>query len=180
MHKLIIGAVTVAALLGAPAAAGAATAAPPKWTPVTDPLFSGQHNGSITLPATFCAFGVKVAVVANGELRNVTTLPDGTTVIKIMGPLVLRFTNKTTPSKTIVKDVSGFTTTVSPKGNITEQGAGASWFVIGPGGRKNTGEPGLVFTNGPVTVTAAVEASQETVQTFSVHGTQENGCALLS
>ena len=101
MHKLIIGAVTVAALLGAPAAAGAATAAPPKWTPVIDPLYSGQHNGSITLPATkVCAFGVKVAVVTNGELRNVMTLPDGTMVIAStlsMTDVTICFINIDTP-----------------------------------------------------------------------------------
>jgi hypothetical protein len=182
MRKLIIGAVTAAALLGAPAAAGAATAAPPKWTPVTDPLGAGHRDGSITLPATtYCAFDVKVAVVANGELQNVTTLPDGTTITKIMGPLVLRFTNDTAPRKAIVKDVSGSTTTtVSPNGNITEQGDGANWWGIGPVGRMNTGEPGLVFTYGPVTVTVALEAGEETVQTFSLHGAKENGCALLS
>ena len=183
MRKLIIGAVTAAALLGAPAAAGAATAAPPRWTPVTDPLGSGHRDGSITLPAaTFCAFDVKVAVVANGELQNVTTLPDGTTVTKIMGPLVLSFTNKTHPRKTIVKDVSGSTTTaVSPNGsNVTQQGDGANWFAIGPGGRMNTGEPALVFTYGPVTLTVTVANGVGTVQTFSLHGTQQNGCALLS
>ena len=53
MRKLIIGAVTAVALLGAPAVAEAATAAPPERTPVTDPLNSGSPNGSITLrPAT--------------------------------------------------------------------------------------------------------------------------------
>ena len=51
MRKLIIGAVTAVALLGASAAAETATAAPLQRTPVTDPLGSGSPNGSITLSA---------------------------------------------------------------------------------------------------------------------------------
>lgn len=185
MRKFFIAAVTAAALLGAPVVAGAATTAPPNWTPVADPLHSGHRDGSITLSAaTFCGFKVRVDVVTNGELQNVTTLPDGTTVTEVMGPLVLSFTNESaTPHKpTIVKDVSGsVTTTVSPDGShVTQQGDGANWWAIGPNGRKNTGEPALVFTNGPVTLTVIVANGVGTVQTFSVQGTQENGCTLLA
>lgn len=68
MRKLIIGAVTAVAMLGAPAAAEAATAAPSARTPVTDPLGSGSLNGSIILPTNRCGFLVDVAVVTNNEL----------------------------------------------------------------------------------------------------------------
>lgn len=178
MHKLIIGAVTAVALLGAPAATAAATAAPPGQTPVTDPLHSGSPNGSITLPAGHnCAFMVTIAVVTNNELQNVATLPDGSTVTKITGNLVLSFKNDTA-GKTTEKNVSGPTTqTVSPDGSSgTFQGEGPNWLAFGPHGQANTGEPGLVFTSGRVTMTFA----KGTAQTFSLHGTQENGCALLS
>src|SRR5215469_11195847 len=101
MRKLIIGAVAAVALLGASAAAEAATTGSLGRTPVTDPLGSGSPNGSITLPAGHnCAFAVGIAVVANNEFQDVSILADGTTVTKIAGKLVLRFKNDTT-GKTI-------------------------------------------------------------------------------
>jgi len=171
MRNLIIGAVAAAALLGVPAAAEAATADPP-WSPVTNPL------GPITLPAGHnCAFAVDVAVVTNNELQDVTKLADGTTVIQKKGNLVLSFTNDTT-GKTLEENVSGPTTeTDSPHGSSgTFQGAGPTWLAFGPHGQANTGEPGLVFTKGQVITTFANGATQ----TFSLNGTQQNGCALLS
>ena len=145
---------------------------------MTDPLNSGSLNGSITLLANHnCTFPVGIAVVTNNEYQDVTTLADGTTVQKITGNLVLSFTNENT-QKTIEKNVSGPTTrTTSPDGSSgTFQGEGPNWLAFGPHGQANTGEPGLVFTSGLVTVTSA----SGTAQTFSLNGHQDNGCALLS
>jgi hypothetical protein len=181
MRNLIIGAVAAAALLGAPVAAGAATADPP-WTPVTNPLNNptpgAPPNSPITLPAgRNCAFAVDIAVVTNNEFEQVTTLADKDTVTKIRGNLVLSFKNDTS-GKTLDEQVSGPTTeTDSPDGTSgTFQGEGPNWFAFGPHGQANTGEPGLVFTKGRVITTFANGATQ----TFSLNGTQQNGCALLS
>ncbi len=182
MRNLIIGAVAAAALLGAPAAAGAAAAdPPPPWMPVTDPTHSGSNvpNSTNTLPAGhFCPlFAVDVAVVTNNEFEQVTTLANKDTVTKIRGNLVLSFKNDTS-GKTLDENVSGPTTeTDSPDGSSgTFQGEGPNWFAFGPKGRANTGEPALVFTKGQVTTSFADGATQA----FSLNGTQENGCALLS
>jgi hypothetical protein len=177
MRKLIIGAVTAAALLGAPAVAGAATAPSPSHTPVTDPLHSGKANGSVTVPAgQSCKFAVGIAVVANNRFQDVTPLPDKSMLIKITGKLVLSFKNDTT-GKTIQENVGGPTTeTVSPNGSGAFQVTGPNWLAFGPTGQKKTGEPGLVFFQGLVTVTFA----NGTPQKFSLNGTQENGCTLLS
>ena len=179
MRKLIIGAVTAVALLGAPVAAEAATAVPSARTPVTDPLGSGSPNGSITLPANkYCVFPIGVAVVTNNEFQDVTTLADRTMVQKITGNLVLSFKNDTT-GKTIEKNVSGpSTTTTPPAGNVTFRGQGLNWLAFGPNGQLNTKEPGLVFTSGLVTV--MINPANGTAQSFSLNGTQENGCTLLS
>ncbi len=177
MRNLIIGAATAAALLGAPAVAEAATAAPP-WTPVANPLGGGSHHGSITLEAgSFCVFEVAVAVVANSELKQVTRLADGTTIMRLRGELVLGFKNETT-GKSIEENVSGpSTTTISPDGgSATFQGDGPHWLAFGPESKANTGEPGLVFTKGQVSVTYV----GITVRKFSLDGAQQNGCALLS
>lgn len=179
MRNLIIGAVAAAALLGAPAAAGAATADPP-WTPVINPVNSTPNappNSPESLPAGLvCAFGLDIAVVKNKEFQQVTTLADGTTVTRVKGNLVLSFKNDTT-GKTIEENVSGPTTlTVKPDGTSTFQGEGLNYFLFGPHSRMNTGEPGLVFTAGQITVTATGNVSK----TFSLNGTQQDGCALLS
>ena len=181
MRKLIVGAVMGVALLGAPAVAEAAPPPPPGWTHVTDPI--GCGSSTCTLPAgQFCKFAVDISIVANEEIQNVTTRADGTTVTKIKGLLVLSFKNDNPKGRKIVKNVSGSTTTtVSPDGShVTQQGDGANWWTFGPIGRMNTGEPALVFTYGPVTVAGIAAKGVLTAQTFSLHGIQENGCALLS
>jgi hypothetical protein len=179
MRKLIIGAFTAAALLGVPTAAGAATAASP-WQPLYDPLGCGATaTSSCTLPlpgGTFCAFNITAAVVTNKEFEDVTKLSDGTMVTQVKGNLVLSFTNDTT-GNTIKKNVSGPSTyTQNPDGSSTFQGEGLNWLAFGPGGQRNTGEPGLIFTKGQVTATF----QGPTAQKFSLNGTQENGCTLLS
>lgn len=180
MRNLIIGAVTAVALLGAPAAAGAASA--PRSAPVTDPLGSGSPNGSITLPAGHnCVFAVDIAVVANNELWNVTKLADGSKVTNVTGTLILKFKNDTT-GKTIKENVSGPTTrTVSAnRSSATFQGEGPNWLAFGPHAQAHTGEPGLVFTRGRVTMKFAAVKKVLTIQAFSLKGSQQNGCTLLS
>lgn len=184
MRNLIIGAVTAAALLGVPAAAGAATADPP-WTPVTDPLGSGSPNGSITLPeGHFCpTLTVDIAVVTNKEFQQMTTLADGTIVTRTKGHLVLSFKNDAS-GKTLQENVSGpstetFTPTSSTSGSGTFQGTGTAWNAFGPNGRHNTGEPALIFTKGNYTLTFVEANSVDTTQTYSLDGTQQDGCTLL-
>jgi hypothetical protein len=57
----------------------------------------------------------------------------------------------------------------------TEVGADNNWWAFGPKSRANTGEPGLVFTSGPV----ELQFTGNVVTRFSVFGSQVNGCALL-
>lgn len=121
-------------------------------------------------------FLVDVVAVTDKEYQDVTTLADGTTITNITGRLVLRFTNHST-GYSIVRNVSGPTTeTDHLDGTITFVGRGNNWFGIGPTGQKNTGEPGLAFTSGLATLQIASGA----VQTFSLSGTQVNGCKLLA
>jgi hypothetical protein len=128
------------------------------------------------LPTNRCGFPIDVEVVSNNEFEDVTTLADGTTVTKITGTLVLRFTNASTGS-TIVRNVSGPSTEIDhPDGTGTFIGEGLSWFAFGPVSQGNTGEPGLVFTSGLV----VLQIDSGFVTSFSLAGTQVNGCALLA
>ena len=132
--------------------------------------------GPFTLPANRCGFPIDVEVVSNNECQDVVTLADGTTITRITGRLVLSFTNTDT-GFTIVRNVSGPTTeTDHTDGTATFVGEGENWFGFGPTSQANTGEPGLVFTSGLVVLQIAGGA----VQSFSLHGTQVNGCELLN
>ena len=178
MRPIVIPGLLIATAVAMLAPAGSAQAA---RTPVMDPLGSGTPNGSITLPNNRCAFSVKIGVVTNKEFQDVTTLADGTTITKITGNLVLSFTNVET-SKAIVRNVSGPTTETDhfdAQGNFTGGtfvGLGPSWFGFGPISQGNTGEPGLVFTSGLATLGLGPHG----VTSFSLNGTQKNGCTLLA
>lgn len=164
MRRILIWGLMTAGVVAVLAPAGVAQAR----TPVTITPF--------TLNANRCGFSIDVGVVANNEYQDVTTLADGTTITKITGHLVLSFTNDVT-RYSIVRNVSGPTTeTDYPDGSATFVGKGPNWFGFGPHSQENTGEPGLVFTSGLVTLQIANGA----VQTFSLSGTQVNGCALLA
>ena len=136
-------------------------------------------NGEIFLPgAAVCGFDVDINVVENKEFATTTTLADGTTITNVTGRFVESYTNTTT-NKTVIRNISGpNTTTTSPDGtSSTFQGTGSNRLIFGPGGRRNTGEPALVFTTGPVFVTIL----GNTVQTFSLlTGRQENLCQTLA
>ena len=133
-------------------------------------------NQPLTLAPNRCGFPIDVAVVQDNEYQDVTTLADGTTITNVRGKLVESFTNHNT-GKTIVRNVSGPTTeTDYPNGTATFVGRGNNWFGFDPISQGNTGEPGLVFTSGPVTL----QIGSGGVTSFSLSGKQVNGCALLS
>jgi hypothetical protein len=173
-----VGAVALLAAMAALAASATSASAQSEWTPVTDPLGSGTPNGSITLPAGNCGFPVQIAVVANREREKVTPIgppsPAGTTLTQIRGKLVLSFTN-TNRAKTIVRDESGPTDTYAyPTGTGIETATGENWWGFGPRSQANTGEPGLVFTSGPVVLSFGGGA----VTAFWAER-QINGCSLM-
>jgi hypothetical protein len=129
-----------------------------------------------TLPENRCGFPIDVKVVSNKEYQDVVTLADETTVTRIRGKLVLSFTNTLT-GFTITRQVSGPTTeTDHSDGSGIFVGEGQNWFTFGPNSQANTGEPGLFFTNGLV----VIEFGGGTVTSFSLQGTQINGCDLLA
>jgi hypothetical protein len=102
MRKLL--ALLSTALLAATATAAAAAADPPGNPVVNEPF---------ALPAApFCGFDVNVDVLANKERSTTTTLADGTIVTRVTGKLVESYTNADS-GKTIVRDVSGATTTTA-------------------------------------------------------------------
>ena len=101
---------------------------------------------------------------------------------------ILTFTHVTNTGaviKAVTKDVSGPTTVTSdPKPPYPAQfvGDGSNWLAFGPNGRKNTGEPGLVFTLGHVVVDS-IGKNPATATSFSLTGpdsTQEDGCQDLA
>jgi hypothetical protein len=156
-------------------------------------------------PGTAAAFTIENSDVVNKEVT--TTLADGTPIpggfvaqsdppnypTVTFGPLVESFTNATT-GKTIVRNASGssyFTydpTPVVPGALATGTfvATGPTYQLFGPLSEAalqaaGTPEPTLVFTNGLLVMRFVVTQSGGAyVTSFALHGTQQNGCALLS
>ncbi len=134
-------------------------------------------NQPFVLRESRCRFPIGIAVVSDREyVIHDTLLADGTEIQRITGELVPSFTNTTTGG-TVIENVSGPSmSTFAPDGSGSFQGQGRSWLSFGPKGQANTAEPGLVFTDGGVTA----GFSGNVARSFSLSGTQVDGCALLA
>jgi hypothetical protein len=141
------------------------------WVP--DPFV----NGTDPAPQFCSTDSINIDSVVNKEVMDTTTFPDGTTVIRVKGQLVVSFTNATTLKK-VVRDESGSTVTVVfPDQLGTEWSTGDNFWGFGPQSQIDTGEPGLVFTHGPVAID--FNGNTGTATGFTLLGTQVNACALL-
>lgn len=176
-RTLSVGVLPAIIALAALALAGAAQAArepvpfPPGVLPALNP--AGTEG--------YCEFPIYIAAVTNKEYQTVRTLADGTTITQTTGKLVVSFTNQIT-GKTIVRDVSGPTTfTAYPDGTGTAVGRGNNWWTIGPASRPLIGEPALLFTTGRAVFefTHQPGIAFPVASSFSLSGTQVNGCAVL-
>jgi hypothetical protein len=155
-------------------------------------------------PNTPAAFNVSTSNVVDKQVT--TTLADGTPIpggftaqsdppyypTKTSGLQVASFSNETT-GKTIARNVSApywFTYDPTPQlagalatGTYVTTGFNSQLF--GPMSEAalqaaGISEPTLVFTTGILVMRFAIDASGAYVTSFSLHGSQQNGCALLS
>jgi hypothetical protein len=155
-------------------------------------------------PGTPFAFGISNSSVVDKQVT--TALADGTPIPggfaahsdppyyaqKTSGPLVDSFTNETT-QKTILRNDTGstyFTYDPRPKmagalatGTFVATGNSAQEF--GPQSEAalhaaGIHEPTLVFTSGLLVMRFVISQSGAYVTSFSLKGTQQNGCALLA
>ena len=180
------------------AAAQAATAA------AQAKIKAAQDATYTCYPNTRFSFNVANSDVVNKQVT--TTLADGTPIpggyvaqsdppyypTMTSGPLVESFTNETT-QKTIVRNVSGpnwFTYDPTPKvpgalATGTYVATGVTYQLFGPMSEAaldaaGIHEPTLVFTRGLLVMRFVVTQSGAYVTSFSLKGTQQNGCARLS
>lgn len=192
---------SVLALLAVLAPAGAAQAD----TAATQAKTAAAQDTTYTCyPNTPFSFNVANTVVVNEQ--TTTTLADGTPIPGGLvaqsdppfypnvtsGQLVESFTNETT-QKTIVRNVSGpnwFTYDPTPTvpgalATGTYVTTGTSYQLFGPLSEAalhaaGINEPTLVFTTGLLVMRFVVTQTGAYVTSFSLKGTQQNGCALLS
>lgn len=171
-RAVLAGGVALVFLVGAGVAPG-----DPGNGAVRIPLFGPPFD----LPARYCGFPIHVEPITQNEyIIHDTTLPDGTEIQRITGNAVLRFTNLDT-GKSIVENLSGpSTVTIYPDGSQLLDTQGHNLFIFGPLGQANTGEPGLVVTSGHAVVFYSAFMGGLLGQSFTLSGTQENLCALLS
>ncbi len=194
---MLLPVATLFAIAAPAAAAQARIAAAPAAAPA-------QAATTYTcFPGTPFAFGISAGTVVNKQVT--TTLADGTPIPggfvahsdppyyaqKISGPLVDSFTNETT-QKTIIRNDTGstyYTYDRRPKvpgalatGTFVATGNSAQEF--GPQSEAalraaGIHEPTLVFTSGVLVMHFVVGQSGAYVTSFSLRGTQQNGCARL-
>jgi hypothetical protein len=109
MRRLATAAATVAMLtmLVAPATVSANN----------DPHRSYFPNLPFDLDTTFCPFGVHIESPFQAEYGRTWTLPDGSTVSRVTGPLFLEATRTGTGKAVTVNASSAGTITISPDGS---------------------------------------------------------------
>ena len=184
MRKRSIVTPVFAAIVGTvlilPAEASAA-----EWQPVKDKDVAPSSLG----PACNYHSGfsdtdvITVTVVTNRRLEIKAKSPGGATkTTTSTGELVLTFAHLDANGaliKAVTVDVGGPTTVTSyHDGTGLFDGSGKNWLSFGPKGRVNTGEPGLVFTDGHVVVHSVGIVA--TMFSLDPGGSEVDGCALLS
>jgi len=157
MRKLSITtpvfAAMVATVLLLPAEASAAETKPVKDKDVAPSSLGPACNYHAGFAATDV---ITVTVVTNLRQESKTTSPGGVKTTTSQGELFLTFAHLNASGaliKAVTEDVGGPTTVTGyPDGRGLFEGTGKNWLSFGPRGRANTGQPGLVFTDGPVAV----------------------------
>ena len=167
-------AVVVAAALGVPAAAGAATTVPAgssvpwqqyRTAPWTDP------------PGAVCAFGVTTSILVDQEQERVlASYPNGQPKLQeFRGPLVVRYTNTST-GQSVVRDLSGY-------GWFHYRADGSSQALIAShiGVTVPVGNTGYPVGEWVLTGQSVVSIdSSGTISVRMLHATAENLCGTLS
>lgn len=138
-------------LAAAVAVAGLLTG-PTSGSANNDPHRSFSYSAPFDVPAAACGFPVHLDFPIDNEYQTVTTLPDGSTVFKATGRLIVTATNEDT-GKAITLNVSGpGTVTLPPDGTalLDDQGPALLYAVNGT----QYGFPSnLVLTTGLLVVT---------------------------
>jgi hypothetical protein len=195
---LLLPAATLIAIAAPAAAAEAETAGNGATSAAT------QATTYTCYPHTPFAFNVSNSSVVDKQVT--TTLADGTPIPggfvahsdppyyaeKISGPEIDSFTNETT-GKTIIRNDSGSDYyTYDPAPEVPGALATGTFVATGPTAQlfgpqseaalsaAGIHEPTLVFTNGLLIMRFVISQSGAYVTSFSLKGTQQNGCALLS
>ena len=127
---------------------GAVTASPALAN--NDPHRVFLPAGPVDLPVGFCRFPTHYEVVANKEYGKITTLSDGTLIIRETGALKLRATNVRS-GKSVLLNASGpGTITIYPDGSLTIDGTG-HWLLFNlAADAASFGLPAVILTSGHV------------------------------
>lgn len=155
---------------------GLALAAPIAVTAVFGVAATAQAATAPTVipGARFCGFDV-----------TQTTLTDNTKTIsnpsgdRTTGHFVVQFANPAN-GKSQTFNVSGASETTVSGTTGTQVFTGPSYFIIGPGGRANTGAPAISYSPGRTVVQFDLSQSPPVVTNFSPTAPVTDICALLA
>jgi hypothetical protein len=156
-------------------ASGVITAAPALAN--NDPHRVFLPAGPLDFPAGFCSFPLHSDVLVNKEYGKITTLPDGTTVIKLTGSFKVTMTNVDS-GKTIPINASGpGTIRLFPDGTTSVDGTG-HWLITNLAPDATAfGLPAVMVTSGRLH--EVLDADFHPTE-LSVSGRTVDVCALLA
>jgi len=123
-------------------------------------------------------FAVSVEPVVNKQYQTVQALADGSVITHVTGDLVLRFTNLTDPTKSVVRDSPGpYTVRIYPDGTgtFTSIGLGINAFDVYVAGAY--GIPPIAQVVGRLQITFTPGGA---VTSLSTHGAVTDLCAELT
>jgi hypothetical protein len=167
--------VALGALLGT--LGGVLTASPalagrgPKWQP--------PGPFSLTLPALFCGFKLRVTVPVNKEFTKVLKTADGTKTFLFTGAVTVSYTNLQTGNTITVPENGPGKATIHSDGSITEVHTGRNGpFILTPAHAMQFGLPPVSVTVGRLAFSVNAAGSTTSV---SLHGhVLVDVCAALS
>lgn len=182
MRKRTLLVAAIAALLPAGLASPALALDIPDGTRLPGaPVAAGAPHAAD--PTPFCDFPGSIFIrdVVNTRTQKTTPNADGSTTTTTTGTLTQFLTHDNI--KTDPFNVSGNTTEVFSADGTHEtfDGDGGNLFLVGPNGRRNTGLPAIVVTQGPVHAEVSINpvTGVGTILSFT-GGTRQDICSLLA
>jgi hypothetical protein len=169
MRKCTLLVAAIAALLpvglASPASADILDGTKLPGTPVAA---GAPHTDDVTRVCDYPG-SIFIRDVKNGRTTTVTNNPDGSTTTVNEGPLTQSLTHA---SKEVKVDDGGTSTEIlsTDGAKLTfDSPSGGNLFILGPGGRKNTGLPAILYTVGPVHVEVSINLATKvgTVQSLT-------------
>lgn len=143
-----------------------------------DPHRMYMSGTPFELPAGYCSFPVRVTFPVDKEYGTITTAPDGSTVIKVTGSVVVTVTNEVSGASVTLNASGPGTFTISADGTSEHLDGDGLGLVYGANLTAFGLPSGLVQTSGPLH--AAIDTATQNLTSLNSPHVLLDVCAALS